>query len=149
MKRHRRKFNGRNARGFTFLEVIVVVAILLLLATIIGIRYVGRAKEAKVDTTKIQLKEVEKALEIYRLDNGNYPTQEQGLIALFEKPEDEPVPKKWKQYMDDIPNDAWGNEFIYIIPGEHKDFDLYSKGPDGSEETEDDIVNWKKETEEE
>ncbi|MCE1246573.1 MAG: type II secretion system major pseudopilin GspG [Firmicutes bacterium] len=136
---------GRRARGFTFLEVMVVVAILVLLATIIIVRYGKSVDQAKIDKTTIQLKEIEKALELYKIDNGNYPTQEQGLKALVEKPEDEPVPKKWKKSFDEIPKDPWNNDFIYVIPGEHKDFDLFSKGPNGTEGDEDDIVNWKKE----
>jgi len=135
--------------GFTFIEIIVVVAILVLLASIIIVRYVGQVEQAKKDQAMVQLKEVEKALEIYKLNNGTYPTQEQGLKALVEKPEDDPIPRRWKKLLDSIPRDPWDNEFVYIIPGEHKDFDLFSRGPDKTEDSEDDIVNWKKETEEE
>lgn len=137
------RMRNLSRKGFTFLEVIVVVAILILLATIIIVRYKGQVDQAKVDRTRIQIKQVEQALETYYLNNGNYPTQEQGLKALVEQPEDDPVPKKWKKLFDEIPKDSWGQEFIYIIPGEHKEYDLFSKGPDRSEDTEDDIVNWK------
>ena len=145
----KRKEHKKRSKGFTFLEVIVVVAILILLATIIIVRYKGQVDQAKIDKTTIQLKQIEQALETYYLNNGNYPTQEQGLLALVEKPEDDPIPKKWKKLFDEIPKDSWGEEFIYIIPGEHKEYDLFSKGPNKTEDDEDDIVNWKKENEDE
>jgi general secretion pathway protein G len=147
MFKPKKRIPRKNTRGFTFLEVIVVVAILVLLATIIVVRYTGSLEKAKSDRTILQVKEIEKALEIYKIDNGNYPTNEQGLKALVEKPEDEPVPKKWKKLFDETPKDPWNNEIIYVCPGEHKDFDLFSKGPNGTEGDEDDIVNWKKEEE--
>lgn len=138
----------RRTGGFTFLEVIVVVGILVLIATLVATRYIHRGEEAKKDAARIQIKEISNSLEIYRMDNGFYPSQEQGLKALVEQPDDDPEPKKWKKLMDEVPKDPWGNEFIYIYPGEHKDFDLFSKGPDAAEGTDDDIVNWKKEDEE-
>lgn len=132
-------------KGFTFLEIIVVVGILVLISTLVATRFIGRAEEAKRDAALLQIKNIESSLDIYKLDNGNYPTQEQGLRALVEEPDIDPIPRRWKQLMDEIPQDPWGNEYIYIIPGEHKEFDLFSKGPDGSENTEDDITNWRKE----
>ncbi len=148
MKKHRHLYTLQ--KGFTFLEVIVVVAILVLLATIVIVNYSGRMKQAKIDACKMQISEISKALELYRIDNGFYPTTDQGLKALVEKPDTEPIPKKWKKpYMDEIPKDPWGNEYVYIYPGSHKkNFDLFSYGPDGVE-SEDDITNWKKEKEEE
>lgn len=139
----------RNIRGFTFLEVIVVVAILILLATIVIVNYSGRVKQANYDAAKLQINEISKALEIYKIDNGFYPTTEQGLKALVEKPEVEPIPKKWREsYMDSVPKDPWGNEYVYIYPGSHeKNFDLFSYGEDGVE-SEDDVVNWNKEEDE-
>jgi general secretion pathway protein G len=134
--------------GFTFLEVMVVVAILALLAAIIIPRFTGRAEDAKIKSCQMQIAEISKALELYKLDNGFYPTTEQGLKALYERPETEPEPKKWKeQYVDSIPKDPWEGEFVYIQPGNYRDFDLYSMGPDG-QESEDDIKNWTKEDEE-
>lgn len=133
--------------GFTFLEVMVVVAILALLAALIIPRFTGRAEEAKMKAAQIQIGEITKALELYKLDNGFYPTTEQSLQALVEQPTSEPEPKKWKQYLDVVPKDPWGNELIYIQPGNYKDFDLFSYGPDG-QESEDDIKNWTKEEEE-
>ncbi|MFP4496874.1 MAG: type II secretion system major pseudopilin GspG [Vulcanimicrobiota bacterium] len=144
----RQGFNsGRKQKGFTFLEIIVVVAILLLLATIVVVNYGGRMEQAKIDKATIQISELSKALELYRIDNGFYPSTDQGLDALKEEPDSDPEPKKWKEYLDTVPRDPWDNEYIYIQPGTHKNFDLFSYGPDGVE-SEDDITNWNKEDEE-
>lgn len=129
-------------RGFTLLELLVVIVILALLAAIVVPKLTGRVDEAKIETTKIQLKELKRALEMYKLDNGTYPTTEQGLKALVEKPTSPPEPKKWRQYLDSVPKDGWGNDFVYISPAEGKPYELKSKGPDGELGTEDDISVW-------
>ncbi len=129
-------------RGFTLIEILVVLVILGLLAAIIIPRVTGRVDEAKIDSTKIQMRAIKDALEQYRLDNGRYPTTEQGLRALVEKPQEPPEPKKWRQYLDKVPTDAWDNEFIYISPSVERPYELRSKGPDGEEDTEDDIDVW-------
>ncbi len=129
-------------RGFTLLELLVVIVILSLLAALLIPKFTGRVDEAKIETTKVQLKEVKRALEMYRIDNGRYPTTEQGLKALVQKPTTEPIPKKWKQYLEAVPKDAWDNELIYIYPSENHPFELKSKGPDGELGTEDDISVW-------
>ncbi len=133
---------NKRERGFTLLELLVVIAILALLAALVVPKLMGRMEEAKINTTKIQLKELKRALEMYKLDNGMYPTTEQGLKALVEKPTSEPEPKNWKQYLDSIPRDPWDNEYIYISPAENHPFELKSKGPDGELGTEDDISVW-------
>jgi general secretion pathway protein G len=84
------------------------------------------------------MKEIQKALELYRLDNSKYPTTQQGLKALVEKPTDDPIPRKWKQYMDDVPKDPWGGDYVYISPGVKGAFDIVSLGPD-NKESEDDV----------
>jgi general secretion pathway protein G len=142
------RINFRRQGGFTFLEVIVVVAIIVLLATLIIPRLSGRMDQAKKDKTLVQIKALEQALELYRLDNGFYPTTEQGLKALVEKPDSEPEPKKWKKYIDVLPKDSWGHDFVYLQPGSYRDFDLLSWGLDGAEGGDDDITNWTKEEEE-
>jgi general secretion pathway protein G len=131
-------------RGFTFIEVMVVVAILALLAILVIPRLTGRVDEAKITKTVVQIREIMQALELYRLDNGRYPTTEQGLEALVEEPRVPPQPKKWKQYMDKLPKDSWGNNFIYVCPSidRKRYFDLYSIGPDAQENTQDDIKSW-------
>ncbi|MDQ7824192.1 MAG: type II secretion system major pseudopilin GspG [Candidatus Eremiobacteraeota bacterium] len=147
----------RNMRGFTFLEIMVVVAILAILAGLIIPRFVGRAEEARRTKAIVQMREIMKALELYKLDNGNYPTTEQGLIALVEQPTSEPLPKKWRQYVDKVPVDPWKNNFIYVCPGadhgrkndpnrekvegKYGYYDLMCYGQDGVE-GEDDIVSW-------
>jgi general secretion pathway protein G len=145
------------ARGFTFLEIMVVVAILAILAGLIIPRFVGRAEEARKTKAIVQMKEIMKALELYKLDNGKYPTTEQGLLALVEEPTGEPKPRKWRQYLDKIPVDPWKGNFVYLCPGadhgrkgdadreknegKYGYFDLLCYGPDGVE-SEDDIVSW-------
>jgi general secretion pathway protein G len=141
--------NLQRSRGFTFLEILVVVAILLLIATIAVISYGGHLKDAKIKKATLDISEISKALYIYQMDNGFYPTTEQGLKALVEKPDSEPEPKHWKEYIQDvIPKDPWGNDYVYVQPGTHKDFDIYSWGPDGVEGNEDDITSWVKKEEE-
>ena len=129
-------------RGFTLIEVLVVLIILGLIAAIIVPRITGRVDEAKIETTKIQLRAIKDALEQYKLDNGTYPTTEQGLRALVEKPTTPPEPPRWRQYLEKVPKDGWGREFVYISPGVNHPYELRSKGPDGEEGTEDDIDVW-------
>ncbi len=124
--------------GFTLIELMIVIVILGLLAALVAPKFLKSGEEAKVTTTQVQMKNIEEALKLYKLHNSVFPTTEQGLKALVEKPETEPVPKNWKgPYMDEVPKDAWGNDFIYISDGKH--FTLISPGPDGEEGTEDDI----------
>jgi general secretion pathway protein G len=128
----------KSRRGFTLIELMVVIVILGLLAALVAPKFLKRGEEAKVTTTEVQMKNIEQALKLYKLHNSFYPTTEQGLKALVEKPEEDPVPKNWKgPYIEKIPKDAWGNDFIYISDG--KQFNLISPGPDGEEGTEDDL----------
>ena len=137
------KYSREKSGGFTLIEVLVVLIILGLLAAIIVPRVAGRADEAKIEQTKIQLKALKDALEMYKLDNGMYPTTEQGLKALVEKPSSPPEPPRWRQYLDKVPKDAWDRDFIYISPGVNRPYELRSRGPDGEEGTDDDIDLWK------
>ena len=128
----------KSRKGFTLIELMVVIVILGLLAALVAHKFLKRGEEAKVTTTEVQMKNIEQALKLYKLHNSFYPTTEQGLKALVEKPEEDPVPKNWKgPYIEKIPKDAWGNDFIYISDG--KQFNLISPGPDGEEGTEDDL----------
>lgn len=125
----------KNRNGFTLIEIMVVIVILAMLAAFVGPKLMGRTDDAKIQTTKTQLKGLETALKLYKLDNGAYPTTEQGLISLVEKPTIGLIPKNYKQggYLEskNVPKDAWGNDFIYVSPGERGDYDLYSFGADG------------------
>ncbi len=125
----------RRSDGFTLIEIMVVLIIIGLLAGIVVPRLMGRTEEAKRTKTAVQIRNLQSALDLYKLDSGNYPTTDQGLQALVEKPAIGEIPKNWKEggYIDKIPKDAWGNNYIFISPGVHTDFDLYSYGADGEE----------------
>ncbi len=131
---HGLPLSGEN--GFTFLELMVVVVILGLLATYIAPRFMGRTEDAKAVKAKVDIAGLETALKLYKLDNGVYPTTEQGLIALVEKPSiGDPVPN-WKEkgYLDKgkVPSDPWGRPYLYLCPGIHDDYDLICYGADGA-----------------
>ncbi|MCP3871747.1 MAG: type II secretion system major pseudopilin GspG [Desulfobacteraceae bacterium] len=123
-------------KGFSFLELMVVVVILGILATYIAPRFMGRADDAKLVKARVDIGAIEMSLQLYRLDNGNYPTTEQGLLALIEKPSTEPIPLKWKEkgYLEKarLPKDPWGREYLYLSPGVHDDYDVISYGADGA-----------------
>jgi general secretion pathway protein G len=136
-------------RGFTLIELMVVIVILGILAMYIGPKIMGRPEEAKQVKAKVDIAALETALKLYKLDNGVYPSTEQGLQALIEKPETGDIPKKWRDggYLEKyiVPKDPWGNEYIYLCPGVKGDFDIISYGADGVPEGEGinkDINNW-------
>ncbi len=138
---------GKKRTGFTMIEMLVVVVILGLLATLVVPKVIGQGEEAKRTATLVQIKEIEQALDMFKLDNGFYPTTEQGLEALIEKPTMTPEPRKYREggYMKKVPIDPWGGPFVYRSPGEHGEFDLFSTGTDGQEGGEGkgkDITNW-------
>ena len=137
----------KDNKGFTLIEIMVVLIIIGLLASIVVPRLMGRTEEAKRTKTAVQIRNFQSALDLYKLDSGNYPTTDQGLQALVEKPAIGEIPKNWKEggYIDKIPKDAWSNNYIFISPGIHTDFDLYSYGADGEEGGEGknaDIQSW-------
>jgi general secretion pathway protein G len=144
----------RKQAGFTLIEIMIVVMIVGLLMTAIATQLIGRAQQAQVDLTHTQLRQVEQALELYKLDNGRYPTAEQGLIALVRQPTSGPPPRRYPPggYLRrEVVKDPWGAPLLYQLPGTHNaaSFDLYSFGPDGAEGGEGenaDIVNWNTET---
>jgi general secretion pathway protein G len=138
---------ARGEGGFTLLEILVVVVILGILASIIVPKIMRRPEEARRTKAIVDIKAIETALNLYRLDNGVYPSTEQGLEALVEKPTTGVIPRDWKEggYLDKVPKDPWGNPFVYLSPGIHKEFDLVSYGSDGVEGGEGkdaDIENW-------
>ena len=138
-----------NKRGFTLIEIMVVIVILALLAALVGPKILGRTDDAKIQTTKTQIRSLESALKLYKLDNGVYPTTEQGLSSLVVKPTVGVIPKNYKEggYLESkqVPKDGWGNDYIYVSPGEHGDYDLSSYGADGvkgGEGKNADILSW-------
>ncbi|TNF36791.1 MAG: type II secretion system protein GspG [Gammaproteobacteria bacterium] len=134
-------------QGFTLIEIIVVVVIIGILATFIAPKFLGRTDEARVVKAKQDIEALEKALQLYKLDNYVYPTTDQGLEALVEKPGSEPVPANWKQggYITKMRKDPWQRDYLYLNPGEHGEIDIYTLGADGIEGGEGpaaDIGNW-------
>lgn len=131
----KKAFIIKNGAGFTLIELMVVIVILGILAAIIAPRIIGRTDEAKVTEAKVQIANLETAFKLYKLDNGVYPTTEQGLEALIEKPTIGVIPKKWREegYLEKrrVPLDPWGNPYIYVSPGLHGDYDIISYGRDG------------------
>lgn len=135
-------------RGFTFLEIMFVVAIIGILLSIAIPRIAGRTQKTKIKAARLQIAQFKTALGAYEMDVGSFPTTSQGLKALVERPPDVPEEDWQGKYMDNIPKDPWHEEYIYRSPGEHNpDYDLFSKGPDRQEGTEDDITNWDEEEE--
>jgi general secretion pathway protein G len=135
----------RKERGFTLMEILVVIIIIGLLAALVGPRLFGKVGTAKLKTAKAQIELFGTALDALRLDVGRYPTSEEGLKALREKPSGM---ENWKgPYLPkEIPLDPWGKPYIYKSPGEHGEYDLISYGLDGApggEGENEDVVNWK------
>lgn len=122
-------------RGFTLIEIMVVVVIIGLLAAIIAPNILGKSDQARVTVARTQLKQIANALDLYRLDNHTYPSTQQGLQALVNKPSGFPEAKNWNPdgYMKAIPNDPWGDPYQYVSPGADHAYDLYSYGSDGRE----------------
>ncbi len=127
-----------NKGGFTLIELMIVLVILGILAGLIMPRIIGKPEEARRMKARIQINSIEQALKLYYIDNGDYPSTEQGLLALVEEPETEPVPRNWKDggYLEKgkIPKDPWGDPYIYLSPGVHsREYDLESFGADGED----------------
>ena len=141
-------------KGFTLIELLVVIVILSILATFVGSRIMSKPEEARRTQAKIQIQSLENALKMYKLDNGEYPSTEQGLRALVEKPAVGDIPKNWREggYLDKnkVPKDPWKNDYVYLYPGMKNpdSFDLFSYGSDGQaggEGNDADIGNWEDE----
>jgi general secretion pathway protein G len=122
-----------DSRGFTLIEIMVVVVILGILAGIVVPRLLDRPEEARRTKAAVQIKSLEEALGLFKLDNGFYPSTEQGLEGLVSQPETGRIPTKYRAggYIKKVPLDPWGNPYIYLSPGANGDFDLISYGPDG------------------
>jgi len=140
----------REKSGFTLIELMVVIAILGILAALVAPSIIGRKEDAMRASAKAQIRNFEQALKLFYVDNGFYPSTEQGLQALVEKPAIGRIPVKWREggYLErsSVPKDPWGNPYVYLSPGVHnRDFDIISYGADGQEGGEGkdaDIQSW-------
>ena len=137
----------RGQRGFTLLEIMVVVVILGILAALVVPKIISRPDEARIIAAKQDIASLMQALKLYRLDNQRYPTTEQGLQALLAKPATAPIPLNWKPggYIERLPKDPWGNAYQYLYPGINGEIDTFSYGADGApggEGNDADIGSW-------
>lgn len=118
-------------KGFSLIEIMVVVVILGILASIVVPKIINRPDEARVVKAKQDVLAIQNALDLYKLDNGFYPGTDQGLMALVVRPDTNPTPRDWKQYLKSLPKDPWGRDYLYLNPGEHGDVDVFTYGADG------------------
>ncbi len=135
------------SKGFTLIELMVVLVILGVLAAIIAPKIMDRPDEARIIAAKQDISSLVQALKLYRLDNIRYPSTEQGLQALVTKPSIEPIPTNWKSggYLERLPKDPWGNPYLFLNPGRNGEIDVFSWGPDsqtGGDGKDADIGNW-------
>ena len=131
-------------RGFTLLEVMVVVVVIGLLGSVVVQNLMGNMDTAKLQKAVQDINALETSLSMYKMDNYKYPSTEQGLDALVEETDVEPLPRRFPNggYVKRLPDDPWGNEYQLLNPGENGDIDIFTMGPDGEPGTEDDIGNW-------
>lgn len=130
------KHHFRRNSGFTLIEIMVVIVILALLAALVGPRLIGRSDDARIADAKVQIRNIETALKLYKLDSSVFPSTDQGLAALITKPTSGVIPKNYKPegYLESkkLPKDPWGNDYIYLSPAEHGDYELCTYGADGA-----------------
>ena len=124
---------NKHLKGFSLIEILVVLVIMVLLVSIIAPNVLGRADEARVQKVFADFSAIETALRLYRLDNYAFPSSEQGLGALIDRPTLAPVPANWRSggYLESLPIDPWGNPYLYLSPGQQGDYDIFSYGADG------------------
>jgi len=132
--------------AFSLMEIMLVVIIIGLLAALAAPRLVGKSKEARIAVARSDVNSnIPTALDFFELDNGQFPSTDQGIDGLIRKPSTSPMPTNWNgPYLKKLPKDPWNEEYVYLSPGNHNtaDYDLFSKGPDKTEGTSDDIGNW-------
>lgn len=129
------KYSNDRQSGFTLIEIMVVMVILGLLVAVVAPNILGRGEEARIGVAKTQIRNISNALDLYKLDNFNYPSTDQGLEALVSQPSGSPEAKNWNKngYLPSVPVDPWKTEYQYVSPGSQGPYDLYSFGPDGRE----------------
>ncbi len=121
----------KQQKGFSLIEIMVVVVILGILASIVVPKIMSRPDEARKIKAKSDVLAIQNALDLYKLDNGSYPSTDQGLEGLVEKPSTAPIPSNWKQYLKSVPKDPWNRDYLYLNPGQHGDIDVFTFGADG------------------
>ncbi len=139
------RFHRRQLRGFTLIELMVVLVIIGVLAALIVPNVLDRADDARVTAARTDIGQTMQALKLYKLDNQRYPTADQGLQALVAKPAAGPIPPNWKSYLEKLPNDPWGRPYLYANPGVKGEIDVFSYGADGQaggEGKDADIGSW-------
>ncbi|ALO36084.1 type II secretion system protein GspG [Colwellia sp. MT41] len=136
--------NMKKAQGFSLLEVMVVIVIIGIMASVVVPSLMGSQDKANLQKAISDVTALETSLSLYKLDNYDYPTTEQGLEALVEQTDIEPEPRRFPEggYIKRLPKDPWGNDYVLLNPGEQGRMDVFSVGPDGEAGTEDDIGNW-------
>lgn len=134
----------KNQQGFTLMEVMVVIVIIGMIGGAVVQNVMGSLDTAKISKVVQDIKGLETSLTMYKMDNDQYPNTEQGLEALVEETDVEPLPRRYPEggYVKRLENDPWGNAYQLLNPGDNGDIDIFSMGPDGEQGTEDDIGNW-------
>jgi len=142
--RNKMKNRINKAQGFTLLEVMVVIVIIGMMLSVVVPNLMGSQDTAKLQKAVQDITALENSLSMYKLDNNDYPSTEQGLEALTDQTEVEPIPRRFPEggYVKRLPKDPWGNEYLLLNPGEQSRMDVFTSGPDGEVGTEDDIGNW-------
>ena len=140
MNKNNSQFIKGAARGMSLLEIMVVITLIGLVTAAVGVAVMNQLEKGQMDTARNQAYEIGKSIELYKLQNASYPSTAQGLEALVSPPKGKPI-------MERVPQDPWGNDYIYVVPGAKNTikFDVRSKGPDGVEGSEDDVGNWQEE----
>ncbi len=118
-------------KGFSLIEIMVVVVILGILAALVVPKIINRPDEARVVKAKQDILSIQSALDLYKLDNGTYPSTDQGLLALVDKPSSNPIPSNWQPYLKSLPKDPWGRDYLYLSPGQQGEIDIFTYGADG------------------
>ncbi|MDF1758773.1 MAG: GspG family T2SS major pseudopilin variant LspG [Legionellaceae bacterium] len=132
-------------QGFSLIEIMVVVVILGILAALVVPKIIDRPDEARIVKARQDVLAIQNALELYKLDNGFYPSTDQTLMALVEKPSSSPAPNNWRLYLKSLPKDPWGRDYLYLNPGQHGDIDVFTygaSGKPGGEGLSAEIGNW-------